>query len=96
MSRNCSSDQEKLVCNRDNTILCHGGKYFTMSTEFDKNFSKRSYYSPDHKDNIENFFLHCLSKLFDSQISLFGDVILGIKLFLKIKLTAFTKVELLN
>ena len=57
------------------------GKYFTMSTEFDKNFSKWSYDSTEHKNNIKKFFEHFLSKLLDLQKSLFGDVILGIKLF---------------
>ena len=69
-----------------------------MSTEFDKNFSKLSYYSTDHKNNINIFFEHSLSKLLDPQKSLFGDVILGIKLFQKwtYQKTAFTKVGLLN
>ena len=57
------------------------GKYLTMSTEFDKNFSKWSYYSTDHKNNIKKNFEHFLSKLLNLQKSLFGEVILGIKLF---------------
>ena len=31
-------------------------KFLTMSTEFDKNFSKWSLYSSDHKNDIENCF----------------------------------------
>ena len=33
------------------------GKFLTMSTEFDKNFSKWSWYSTDYKNHIENFFV---------------------------------------
>ena len=47
-----------------------------MSTEFDKNSSKWSYYSTDYKNYIKIFFEHFLSKLLDLQKSLFGDVIL--------------------
>ena len=38
-------------------------KFLTMSTEFDKNFSKWSYYSTDHKNYIKNFFEHFPSKI---------------------------------
>ena len=60
-------------------LLSYGtaDKFLTMSTEFDKNSSKWSYYSTDHKDHIKHF----PSKLLDPQKSTFGDVILGIKLF---------------
>jgi hypothetical protein len=54
-----------------------------MSTEFDKNSSKWSYYSTDHKNYIKIFFEHFPFKLLDPQKSTFGDVILGIKLFFK-------------
>ena len=43
------------------------GKFLTMSTEFDKNSSKWSYYSTDHKNYIKNFFEHFPSKLLDSK-----------------------------
>ena len=56
-------------------------KFLTMSTEFDKNSSKWSYYSTDHKNYIKDFFEPFPSKLLDPQKSTFGDVILGIKLF---------------
>ena len=56
-------------------------KFLTMSTEFDKNSSKWSYYSTDHKNYIKIFFEHFPSKLLEPQKSTFGDVILGIKLF---------------
>ena len=56
-------------------------KFLTMSMEFDKNSSKWSYYSTDHKNYIKIFFEHFLLKLLDLQKSTFGDVILGIKLF---------------
>jgi hypothetical protein len=59
------------------------GKSLTMSTEFDKNSSKWSYYSTDHKNYIEIFFEHFPLKLLDPQKSTFGDVIFGIKLFQK-------------
>ena len=58
-----------------------------MSTKFDKNSSKWSYYSTDHKNYIKNFSEHHLSKLLDPQRSTFGDVISGIKPFLKMKLS---------
>jgi hypothetical protein len=51
-----------------------------MSTEFDKNSSKWSYYCTDHKNYI-NFFLNIFRQLLDPQKSTFGDVILEIKLF---------------
>ena len=54
-----------------------------MSKEFDKNSSKLSYYSTDHKNYIKTFFEHFPLKLFNPQKSTFGDVILGIKLFFK-------------
>ena len=54
-----------------------------MSTEFDKNFSKGSYCSTDHKNYIKTFFEHFPSKLLDPQKSRFGDLILGIIFFLK-------------
>ena len=56
-------------------------KYLTMSMEFGKNFSKWSYYSTDHKNNIKKFFEHFPSKILDPQKSLFGDVILEIDYF---------------
>ena len=52
-----------------------------MSTEFDKNSSKWSYYSTDQKNYIKKIFEHFPSKLLDPQKLTFGDVILGIKIF---------------
>ena len=63
--------------------MLHSSKFLTMSTEFDKNSSNWSYYSPDHKNCIKIFFEHFPSKLLEPQKSTFGDVILGIKLFFK-------------
>ena len=66
----------------DNNVNGGGrGKFLTMFTEFDKNSSKWSYYSTDHKNYIKIFFEHFPSKLLDPQKSTFGVVILGIKLF---------------
>ena len=48
-----------------------------MSTEIDKNSSKWSYDSTDHKNYIKKFFEHFLLKLLDPQKSTFGDIILG-------------------
>ena len=56
-------------------------KFLTMSMEFDKNSSKWSYYSTDHKNYIKIFFEHFPWKLLEPQKSTFGDFILGIKLF---------------
>ena len=56
------------------------GKFLTMSTEFDKNSSKWSYYSTDHRDYIKKNLKHFLPKLLDQQKSRFSDIILGIKL----------------
>ena len=57
------------------------GKFLTTSTEFDKNSSKWSYYSTDHKNYIKIFFEHFPSKKLEPQKSTFGDIILEIKLF---------------
>ena len=45
---------KKLTC-LDYLPTC---KFLTMSTEFDKNSSKWSYYSTDHKNYIKNIFEH--------------------------------------
>jgi hypothetical protein len=54
-------------------------KFLTVSTEFDKNPSKLTYYSIGYKNYIQKNFEHFLSKLLDPQKSKFGDVILGVK-----------------
>ena len=76
----------------------HQRKFLIMSTEFDKNSSKWSYYYTDHKNYIKIFFEHFPSKLLDPQKSTFGDDILGIKLFFKwlYQKIVFTKVGHLN
>ena len=60
---------------------CLYGNSIGKFLEFDKNSSKWSYYSTDHKNYIKHFFGQFLSKLLDPQKSTFGDVILGIKLY---------------
>ena len=59
-------------------LSAFNSKFLTMSTEFEEKPSKLS----DHKNYIKIFFEHLPSKLLDPQKSTFGDVILGIKLFL--------------
>ena len=46
------------------------GKFLTMSTDFDKNSSKWSYYSTDHKNYIENFIEHFLLELDQEKINI--------------------------
>ena len=53
------------------------GYIFDHVNGFNKNFSKLSYCSTDHKNCIENCFEHSQSKLLDLQQSVFDDMILG-------------------
>ena len=56
-----------------NSVKCVSCKFFIRSTDFDKNFSKRSRYSTDHKNWIKFFFDNFVQHIWTQKIPIWHD-----------------------